>query len=93
MAQEKDRDSRILAVLATWAQCHAKRSESPNRFMAIYTDDLNLLRRKGEEALLDQRRSWKDPVQLAAEMEALAAFRALACWSTVAASMTQGKAA
>jgi hypothetical protein len=51
--------------------------------MDQFEKSLDLLMEKGESAVLSQRRTaWSDTVTVAAEIEALTAYRALVHWGT-----------
>jgi hypothetical protein len=68
------------------AQARANRTEAPRRFMNEFEDTLRTLRKNGssgENELMDRRKdAWPDTLSLAAEVEALSAFRALEHWGT-----------
>lgn len=72
---------RVRIVLAR-AQKRADRSQLPNRYMNSFEDKLFALLKRGDDALLNGRGGWQDPVQDAAEVEALCAYRALKHWGT-----------
>jgi hypothetical protein len=69
-----------LNVTHEWAQRHAKRSTQPSRFLDYYEGTLGVARTRGDmpETLID----FSDPLQLAAEIEALAAWRRVQRWHT-----------
>lgn len=52
-------------------------SQAPQRFYRVFQEELGTIRRKGLDAVLEVWPAWNDPVYLAAEIEALAAMRAM----------------
>jgi len=64
------------------ARNRAAYSETPERFLAMFHAELSRLRREGMASTLDQAPDWLDPTHLAAEIEALAATRAMRNWGT-----------
>lgn len=59
------------------------RCSAPNRFMAQFERSLNVLLDNGEsEILFGACSAWRDSVTVAAEIEALTAYRALVHWGT-----------
>jgi hypothetical protein len=64
------------------AEKRASRSEAPDLFMNKFYGGLSELRREGMAAVVDKAPDWLDPTHLAAEIEALAALRAIRYWGT-----------
>lgn len=64
------------------AEKRSARSETPERFMNEFHDELSELRREGMTAIVERTPDWYDPTHLAAEIEALAALRAMRNWGT-----------
>jgi hypothetical protein len=50
--------------------------------MELFHNAMAEARRNGENAIVDQSPDWGDPTHLAAEVEALAARRAMRHWGT-----------
>jgi hypothetical protein len=65
-----------------WAQKRAELSATPDRFMVSFHNAMAVCRREGEAVVLERIPHWEDPTRLAAEIEALAARRAMAHWGT-----------
>lgn len=72
---------RIRKVTAR-AQRRANKAGMPNRYMNLFESCLAALLADGEEAMLSRTLGWQDPVRVAAEAEALCAYRALKYWGT-----------
>jgi hypothetical protein len=69
-----DRENQRLLVAHQWAEEHAERSSAPSRFLENYERYVSAVRHgklRPEESLI----SYADPVRLAGEIEALAAWR------------------
>jgi hypothetical protein len=81
MAKAADSYSAAMATVFSWAQERAKMSKSPNKFLNRFANDLREARQIGEHEALAHRRE-VDPLLIAAEVEALAAYRALEHWGT-----------
>lgn len=76
-------DSDKRRAVFDWAQGHAAASAAPSRFMKEFEEEMSLLAGpSGEAGILDRMPEWHDYTALAAEIEALAAHRALQCWGT-----------
>lgn len=72
--------NRRLAVTKKWASGRAQRSARPSVFLKFY-EDMILQARKDPNAL-EHRVDYGDSVQLAAEIEALAAWRRVREWNS-----------
>jgi hypothetical protein len=77
----KERSDRVRETF-TWAQNRAGSSAAPGKFMVAFEDGMEALFKGREGEVLDSRPSWQDPTRLAAEIEALGAYRALTHWGT-----------
>ncbi len=73
-------------VVCESARRRAKQSSDPKKFIDEFEDELQLLRKykwAREFELLEERRPWVvDELQVAAQVEALSAYRALEHWGT-----------
>ena len=68
---------RRLKVVHNWVKFHCRNSQSPNRYLARYEEALSVVMREQDD---DVRSGWTDPVRVAAEIEAHAAWRAVHDW-------------
>lgn len=76
--------SERIRILHARAEKRAHRTKDPLRYMREFEDVLNRLVGRGEAEVLGRRTvAWRDPVLIAAEIEALSAYRALKHWGTV----------
>lgn len=82
MYTSAESSSKRIREVVSRTQRRANHSDLPNRYMSDFERGLNLLLDHGVEALPDYRSGWQDPVHVAAEVEALCAFRALKNWGT-----------
>ena len=64
------------------AQMRAGGTQAPHRFMNTFEEEVNHILVLGEGSLLERSPTWEDPLHLAAEVEALAAVRAVRHWGT-----------
>ncbi len=84
MTEETDTGNQRRTVFG-WAQGRAACSDTPGKFMNKFEDNMRALLALGvQEELerIDESRGWQAPVDMAAEIEALSAFRALQHWGT-----------
>lgn len=58
------------------------RAENPFHFISLFEDELRMVRERGEPEAVERQPDWHNPQRVAAEIEALAAVRALAYWGT-----------
>lgn len=65
--------SRSLAIAHAWANRHATRSAHPSRFIDCFEGAMGTVRADGADP--DSLIDYRDPVRLAAEIEARAAWR------------------
>lgn len=69
-------------TVCQWADLRARQSVKPERFLWVFHDELATIRRHGEAAVLEKDSTRLNPTDLAAEIEALAATRAMRTWGT-----------
>ena len=74
--------SMMVRAVHSRAQKRAWHSDQPGKFMSRFEDTLERLKNGGEGNVLDRAPMWTDPTSLAAEVEALSAYRAMAHWGT-----------
>lgn len=79
---QKPRTGEQVKTCVEWAGTRAKKSQYPGKFMVEFEGDLSVLMRSGAGDMLDAVPHWQDPTHLAAEIEALSAYRALQHWGT-----------
>lgn len=64
------------------AKVRSERSAEPQRFLNEFEGEMAALRREGLASVVERGPDWSDPTHLAAEVEALAALRAMRTWGT-----------
>lgn len=69
-------------AVRNWAEQRAKTSARPAEFRAVFERAMEVIAKRGEEAVLDRPPVWQDATRVAAEIEALSARRALTNWGT-----------
>lgn len=74
--------SRRNQVVRDRARERAKVSEAPDKFMVLFDGKLSRLRMSGDDAFVHRALLWDDPVNVAAEIEAFSAYRAMRYWGT-----------
>ena len=74
--------SRRFDSVCSRAKNRAEQSETPERFLSMFHSELSRIRREGVDTTLSKGPDWNDPTHLAAEVEALAATRAMRYWGT-----------
>lgn len=72
--------NRRLAVTKLWASGRAQRSDRPSIFLGFFEETIHQAR-TDEEALY-HRVDYGDSIRMAAEIEALAAWRRVRSWNT-----------
>ena len=82
MAIESARQAFVWGTVRDRAVNRAHRSERPVRFAAQFEAALAVLRERGEDVLLAHHLDWSDSTLVAAEIEALSAYRAVQYWGT-----------